>query len=75
MVVEEEVLKPKLMMQEEISAACLELKFLGCTREDSCCTNRRCTRVRLDLWCYKECKYGNSRDTMRGPPRISPKVS
>ena len=75
MVVEEEVLKPKLMMQEEISAACLELKFLGCTREDSCCTNRRCTRVRLDLWCYKECKCGNSRDTMRGPPRISPKVS
>ena len=59
MVVEEGVLKPKLITQKEISAACLEWAFSGCTREGSCCTNRRCTRVRLNLWCYKECKCGN----------------
>ena len=53
---EEGVLKPKLMTQEVISAACLELAFCGCTRGGNCCANRRCPCVRLALQCSKACK-------------------
>jgi len=56
---EEGVLKPKLMTQEEISAACLELAFCGCTSGGNCCANQRCTCVRLALRCSKACKCGD----------------
>ena len=53
---DEGVLKPKLMTQEVISAACLQLAFCGCTRGGNCCANGRCTCVRLALQCSKACK-------------------
>ena len=49
-------LKPKLMTREEVSAACLQLAYCGCSREGWCCVNRRCTYVRLSLCCSKACK-------------------
>ena len=56
---EEGVLKPKLLTQEVMSATCLELAFCGCTREGSCCANRRCTCIRLGFQCSKACKCGD----------------
>ncbi|CAH3164380.1 unnamed protein product, partial [Porites lobata] len=45
----EGLLKPKLMTREEVSAACLQLAYCGCSREGGCCVNRRCTCVKLSL--------------------------
>ncbi|KAM7428964.1 hypothetical protein ABFA07_020143 [Porites harrisoni] len=55
----EGLLKPKLMTREEVSAACLQLAYCGCSREGGCCVNRRCTCVQLSLSCSKACKCGN----------------
>ena len=55
----EGLLKPKLMNREQVSAACLQLAYCGCSREGGCCVNRRCTCVRLSLCCSKACKCGD----------------
>ena len=55
----EGLLKPKLMTREEVSAACLQLAYCGCSREGGCCVNRRCTCVQLCLSCSKACKCGD----------------
>ena len=55
----EGVLRPELMTQEAVSEACLQLAFYGCSREYSCCINRRCKCVRLSLICSKACKCSN----------------
>jgi len=55
----EGLLKPKLMTQEEVSTACLQLAYCGCSREGGCCVNRQCTCVRLALCCSKACKCGD----------------
>ena len=55
----EGILKPKLVTQGEASHACLQLAFCGCSRESSCCANRRCTCVRLSLCCTKACRCGD----------------
>ena len=51
----EGLLKPELMTREEVSAACLQLAYCGCSREGGCCVNRRCTCVQLSLCCSKAC--------------------
>ena len=56
---DEGTLRPRLMTQEQVSAACLQLAFCGCTREGNCCANRRCTCVRLSLSCTNACKCGD----------------
>lgn len=55
----ERLLKPNLMTREEVSAACLQLAYCGCSREGGCCVNRRCTCVQLSLCCSKACKCGD----------------
>ncbi|CAH3020104.1 unnamed protein product, partial [Porites evermanni] len=52
---DEGILKPKLMTQEVVSSACIQLAFCGCSSEQSC-LNRRCTCVRLSLPCSRACK-------------------
>ena len=52
---DEGILKPKLMTQEVVSSACIQLAFCGCSSEQSC-LNRRCTCVRLSLSCSRACK-------------------
>ena len=54
--------KPKLMNREQVSAACLQLAYCGCSREGGCCGNRRCTCARLSLCCSKACKCGDRND-------------
>ena len=57
---EEDILKPQLLTdQEQVSTACLQLAFCGCTSEGNCCANRRCTCVRLSLRCSNACKCGD----------------
>jgi hypothetical protein len=36
---DEGTLRPRLMTQEQVSAACLQLAFCGCTREGNSCAN------------------------------------
>ncbi|CAH3177444.1 unnamed protein product [Porites evermanni] len=55
----EGLLKPKLLTREEVSAACLQLAYCGCSREGGCCVNRRCTCVQLSLSCSKAYKCGD----------------
>ena len=55
----EGLLKPKLMTREEVSAACLQLAYCGCSQEGGCCVNRRCTFVQLFLCGFKACKCGD----------------
>ena len=40
---EDGILKPKLVTKEQVTAACLELAYCGCTRGGTCCATRRCT--------------------------------
>ncbi|CAH3146219.1 unnamed protein product [Porites evermanni] len=50
----EGLMKPKLMTRE-VSAACLQFAYCGCSREGGCCVNLRCTCVQLSLCCSKAC--------------------
>ena len=62
---DEGILKPKLMTQEVVSSACIQLAFCGCSSEQSC-LNRRCTCVRLSLPCSRACKCCDT-DRCRNP--------
>ena len=55
----EGLLKPKLITREEVSPACLQLAYCGCSREGECCVNRRCTCVKISLSFSKACKCGD----------------
>ena len=55
LVPDENVLKPRLITSEPISAACLELTTCGCSASEMRCATRRCKCIKLNLACTKAC--------------------